>query len=408
LAAAAELAQGGRSVLVLEARDRVGGRCLTLRQPGAAVPIELGAEFIHGAAEVTHALLRNAGTTSVDSSRVQRILRGGKLRPVDAFAEAKKAVQDVSALDKRDLSFARFLKTRKTISPATRTLASMMVEGFDAADPALASALAIAEEWGGGEMGAAQPRPLGGYGQALAWLAGSMDPARARLQLQSIVRLIRWRRGTVVVEGSFLDRPFRAEAKSAVVTLPLGVMQSGAVRFAPGLAEKREALRKLASGPVIKAALRFDRPFWEARYPDTAFFHSPGAAFPTFWAQLPMHSPVLIGWAGGPKAAALARLSRKEVLRKAMASLESIFPGRVGFQLQDALIQNWQADPFARGAYSYVLVGGKGAREVLAQSLRDTLFFAGEATDSAQAGTVAGALQSGQRAARELLERESR
>jgi monoamine oxidase len=86
-----------------------------------------------------------------------------------------------------------------------------------------------------------------------------------------------------------------------------------------------------------------------------------------------------------------------------MASLGSIFGGGLGSQLQNALVQDWQADPFARGAYSYVRVGGEGARQVLAAPLRDTLFFAGEATDPEQAGTVAGALQSGTRAARELL-----
>src|SRR5258707_13317300 len=80
LAAAAELAQAGRTVLVLEARERIGGRCWTRREPGLAVPIELGAEFIHGAAEVTHALLAKAGTTSVDSGRLQRFLESGKLK----------------------------------------------------------------------------------------------------------------------------------------------------------------------------------------------------------------------------------------------------------------------------------------------------------------------------------------
>src|SRR5437868_9219586 len=76
LAAADELARAGRTVLVLEARERIGGRCWTRREPGLAVPIELGAEFIHGAAEVTHALISKAGTTSVDSGRLQRFLEG--------------------------------------------------------------------------------------------------------------------------------------------------------------------------------------------------------------------------------------------------------------------------------------------------------------------------------------------
>jgi monoamine oxidase len=412
LAAAAELAQAGRTVLVLEARERIGGRCWTRREPGLAVPIELGAEFIHGAAEVTHALMGKAGTTSVDSGRFQRFLEGGKLKAADGFAEAKKAVQQTSMLRKKDVSFAAFLRGRKDLSEKTRAMATLMVEGFDAADPRRASARAIAEEWGGAEMGDSQPRPLGGYGPLLGWLAGSLDPALVRIQLQSTVSAIRWKRGAVEVEGRFLDRPFRARARQAVVTLPLGVLQSPSVRFVPHLKEKQKPLRALASGPVVKAALHFRRAFWEKKYPDVAFFHAPGSAFPTFWAQLPMHSPVLIAWAGGPKASRLAGLETREVIRRAISSLAEVFGplGReaVESELQAVLVQDWQKDPYARGAYSYVLVNGEGARESLAAPLEDTLFFAGEATSVEQAGTVAGAIESGTRAARQLAELDSR
>jgi monoamine oxidase len=181
------------------------------------------------------------------------------------------------------------------------------------------------------------------------------------------------------------------------------------VRFTPALKEKRKALGQLVPGPVVKIALRFHSAFWEARDPGVAFFHSAPAAFPTFWTALPLRAPVLIGWAGGPKADRLSRASEKVVLRQAMESLRSIF-GRVPEnELAAFFMHNWQADPFARGAYSYVGVGGEGAREVLQAPLADTLYFAGEATDTeGEAGTVAGALQSGLRAARELLQAESR
>lgn len=412
LAAADELARAGRTVLVLEARERIGGRCWTRREPGLAVPIELGAEFIHGAAEATHALITKAGTTSVDSGRLQRFLEGGKLKAADGFAEAKKAARHISTLRKKDVSFAAFLRGRKDLSEKTRALATLMVEGFDAADPKRASARAIVEEWGGAELGASQPRPLGGYGPLLGWLAGSFDPGRVRIQLQSVVSAIRWKRGAVEVEGRFLDRPFRARARQAVVTLPLGVLQSGAVRFIPALEEKQKPLRALASGPVVKAALRFRRAFWEEAHPEVAFFHARESAFPTFWTQLPIHSPVLIAWAGGPKASRLAGLETRAVIRRASAGLEAIFGPRarqaVESQLQAVLVQDWQKDPYARGAYSYVLVNGEGARESLAAPLDATLFFAGEATSVEQAGTVAGALESGTRAARELAGLDSR
>jgi len=388
-------------VLVLEARERVGGRCWTVREPGIPLPVELGAEFIHGEAAITHELLRQAGATAVDSARVQRTLENGKLVSVDGFAEAKKSVQGFSL--KKDVSFADFLKTRK-LPKKTKAFAAMMVEGFDAADPKLASARSIADEWGGAEMGTSQPRPGCGYGDLLAWLAGSLDP-RVKLRLQHVVREVSWKRGRVEARGAFLGKPFAVRAKQALVTLPVGVLEAGSVRFRPALREKNDALRKLASGPVVKVAMRFDSAFWEERHPEVSFFHAPGEHFPTFWNQLPRHAPTLIAWAGGPKADAHFGRPPGEVVRRALATLERLFGKRAAVEsrLQNVRVQDWRADPFARGAYSYVRTGGVGAREALAAPLAATLYFAGEATDIEQSGTVAGALESGRRAARELL-----
>jgi monoamine oxidase len=171
------------------------------------------------------------------------------------------------------------------------------------------------------------------------------------------------------------------------------------------LRDKRDALGQLASGPVIKAALRFERPFWEERSPGTAFFHAPRSAFPTFWTPLHARVPLLIAWAGGPKAERLARLSEKRLIEHALRGVRALF-GRVA-ALDAALVHDWHRDPFARGAYSYVLVGGEGAREQLAEPIAETLFFAGEATDTEEAGTVAGGLRSGARAARRILDTPS-
>jgi monoamine oxidase len=390
LAAAAELAKAGRSVLVLEARDRVGGRCDTRRMPGLAVPVELGAEFIHGRPQATLALLQHAGIPGVDSTRTQRFVDRGRLRPIDAFAQAQKAMRATAVLKKEDLCFEEFLKSRKNLSPLTRTFATMMVQGFDAADPALVSARDIAEEWKSA-LGSSQMRPQGGYAPLLASLV-----QRLPVKLNTAVREIRWRRGAVEIAG--------IRAQQAVITLPLGVLQSGSVRFSPELTEKRAALEKLVSGPVIRVAVRFSGPFWEERSPNVAFFHSPRAPFPTFWTPLPMRAPLLTAWAGGPKAARLTSLSHKKLLGDALASVRSVF-GRIP-QPEAAYVQDWQADPFARGGYSYVRVGGERARELLQQPLEGTLFFAGEATNTeGEAGTVGGALQSGIRAAREILRR---
>ena len=399
LAAAADLARAGRRVLVLEARERIGGRCWTRRLPGVSTPIELGAEFIHGQPDVTLRLLKESGLTAIDSVRESRYVKSGRLVPINAFAEAQRALR--GARLSRDVSFATFL-ARRRLSERTRSFARLMVQGFDAADPKLVSARSILEEWAGGDsMGASQPRPVGGYGPLLESLAARALGAGARLRLQAIVREVRWRPGAVEIAGEFAGKRFVERAQRAIITLPLGVLQSGEVRFRPAPRGTARALRRLESGPVIKAALCFDEPFWEERSQGTAFFHSPRAAFPTFWTPLPTRVPYLVAWAGGPKADRLARLSEEKLIAEALRALRSIF-GRVPVP-RAALVHDWRRDPFARGAYSYVRVGGEGARENLAAPIGDTLFFAGEATDTEESGTVAGALRSGERAARQLV-----
>lgn len=351
--------------------------------PGLDVPVEVGAEFMHGEAAATHALLRRAHRRAVDSVRVQRAFRGGRLRPMNAFVEAQRATRDAKL--ERDVSFEKFLAGRD-VPEKTKTFARMMVEGFDAADPRRVSARSIVEEWGeGGELGMSQPRPQGGYGPLLDWLAQSLLGRGVRLRLGSPVRNLKWRRGAVSANG--------VKAKRAVITLPLSLIH---------LKEKRSALRKLAAGPVIRVALAFDEEFWRRRAPDIAFFHVPGSAFPTFWTPLPMRAPLLTAWAGGPKAARLTGKSPSFLVSTALESVKRVF-GKVP-PLMGAYAQDWHADPWSRVGYSYQLVGGEGAREELARPLKETLFFAGEATDSDEAGTVSGALASGQRAAKEVLE----
>jgi monoamine oxidase len=162
---------------------------------------------------------------------------------------------------------------------------------------------------------------------------------------------------------------------------------------------------------VIKLNLRFGSAFWEevdgGRYRNAAFFHAPNTDFPTFWTQLPLRAPLLVAWAGGPKAARLSSsVAPADIVAHALGVLQSMFGERcnVAQALEGSYYHDWQQDPFARGAYSYVAVGASAERAVLARPLGNTLFFAGEATDTqGETATVTGALQSGTRAAREAL-----
>jgi len=279
LAAAAELAPSGRKVLVLEARDRIGGRVWSLDVPGLPVPVELGPEFIHGRPEATFTLLEKAGMAAVDRSGDGWYTERGKLEPTgEIFAEIRKAIRKTGA-PRKDVSFETYLaRDLRQLSARARAFARRRVEGYDAADPARASARAIIEEWSGEDdaTAASHYRPLGGYGAMIAALARSLDSGKVELKLETIVRAVRWKRGTVEVEGTARGKPFLASAARAIVTLPLGVLQlaqgkPGAVRFIPALDAKRAALRGLVPSPVIKVALLFRTAFWErTRHPRSA------------------------------------------------------------------------------------------------------------------------------------------
>jgi monoamine oxidase len=355
---------------------------------------------------------------TIDARATHWMRSGAGLRRMDdaLFKEIQRALMRSRVSGGKDYSFAEFLSRSKRygLSPTGRRFAQTMVEGFDAADPARVSAQSIAEEWrSGGAADSPQFRPAAGYAALMDSLAQRIQD-KAQLRLRSVVEQISWQRGRVEVSGKFVGTPFMLTADRAIVTLPLGVLLQGAsVIFAPALDSKARALRGLASGPVMKVCMRFSAPLWETladgKYADASFFHLPGASFPTFWTALPLRAPLMVAWVGGPRAAQLSALSPEAVVAHAISSLQMTLglKGAPKRRLLDAVEEtwyhDWQSDPFARGAYSYILTGGKNARRALAKPIEDTLYFAGEATDATgEAGTVAGALLSGIRAAREI------
>jgi monoamine oxidase len=244
------------------------------------------------------------------------------------------------------------------------------------------------------------------------------------VRLSTPVARVEWRRGEVVVHATTAlgtARPPLA-ARRAIVTLPLGVLQTpegeaGAVAFDPPLRAKRRAIAHLGVARVHKVALRFDRAFWEdAKFQKARtgedepvtfdFLHSPAAAFPTWWTGAPVGAPILTGWVGGPGAAVLQGREPRAMLATALEALASVM--RCSRAWLEARVEgwawhDWQSDPYARGAYSYPRVGGAGAAAALARPLEDTLYFAGEATEADQSGTVSGAIASGRRAARAII-----
>lgn len=416
LSAASELRKSGLSILVLEARDHIGGRVWTRHEPGLSAPIEMGAEFIHGRVPETFELLHEVGKAALDTSGAHWTLRDGKLaqNTEDLFGDIQNALKRSKILEKPDVSFQSWLdrSDQYGLSKEAATMAKAFVEGFDAADPARVSAHFVADEWGeGGMLDSPQFRPLGGYSSVLSALAGSLERDNIRLQLQTVVKQVRWKRGSVEIDVSRFDQSSTVTAKTVIVTLPLGVLQAGDVEFTPALDSKESALEQLVFGPVLKLSLRFRKAFWEelddGQYAGASFFHSAETAIPTFWTSLPLRTPLMTAWIAGPKAAKLSTREMPYIVGQALESLSTVFGGQPQskFELEGAYLHNWQTDPFSRGAYSYIGVGGSEARSILAAPLEDTVFFAGEATDEDEAATVGGALQSGARVAKEIVKR---
>jgi monoamine oxidase len=404
-------------VLVLEARDRLGGRIDTWHDPAWPAPIERGAEFIHGKPPETWDIVRAAGLPVHDFATAYFQSRAGSIVRHDDFSQqVGQVMQRISRLQEADLSWADFLARYCADVPQNvQELATAFIEGLNAADQ---KAISVKSLSGEGQTPQEQEQGLfrivGGQDGLVQWLRAGIDPALVEFRYNTVATDIRWQPGEVAVETRSACGPWQEtfQASCAVVTLPLGVLQAppqspGAVRFEPDLPAKRQAASQLRMGPVVKVIIRFQQAFWQGSdLDDLGFVYRIGAQFSPWWTLLPLRAPVLVGWAGGPAAAALVGRTQDDILQRALVDLAETFgndPRQVVRLLESWQVCDWQADPFARGAYSYVAVGGIDAPRQLGLPVEQTLYFAGEATHAAALGTVAGALASGYRAASEIL-----
>lgn len=406
LMAARELARAGRRVTLLEARERCGGRIWPLPADEFGYPAEGGAEFVHGAAPVTRALMREAGLAIAPRGGARWSARSGSLSPDrSSMPDAEPFYKALTQLD-ADLPIADFLATyfagprydelRRSV---TRT-----VEGYDAADPRRASTFAIREEWMARDEGP-HGRVAGGYGGLVANLAQGFRKSGGVIRLGAEVTAIEEDNGRVAArcrDGALF------EGDAAVLAVPLPILPE--IALPPAARRRAAAAADIGFGNVVKILLRFAAPWWadsSGRDLSNLSFLLSDATVPTWWTQHPSKLPVLTGWFAGPKADRVPSLGENELVAMGLASLAEIFelaPKRIRKELVASRAINWGNDPFARGAYSYATPETRAAQAALSRPDGSAIRFSGEALyGGPDMGTVEAALASGLDTARQIL-----
>lgn len=416
LAALEELDRAGARCICLEARDRIGGRVFTMHDPLSPVPVELGAEFVHGRAPQIFDIVRSHQLTVYEVGGSAVHVRHGKVQHgVDGWELVDEVMTDMQRAAKGggDQSFSGFLERSKH-ADAAKQLAASYVEGFNAARKELISIKSLAQDSKAADEidGDCSFRLGNGYDSLPVHMMASLRDVSGTVKLNCEVERIEWRSHKAVVSfrSALTGQGESIEARRVILTVPLGVLLCGGIAFDPEPMQALEAARALKFGQVVRVVLRFKEAFWEEKeeFANAGFLLSDQPVFPTWWTTLPIRSPIITGWSAGPHADGLRGKSKPEIIEHALADLGKITGLRVERLhrlLLTAYFHDWQGDPFARGAYSYVPVGAVGAREKLARPIESTLYFAGEATETqGHSATVHGAIASGRRVAREILD----
>ena len=407
LAAARDLARAGLDVVLLEARDRVGGRIHTLHEQ-APHGLEIGAQMIHGSRAYTWALVKEFGVETRPLPEWERWRfspAAGFWKPDGARERSLAARLDQAyhAYRGDDISYQKFLDTLKL---GEREIDSVTENALSwSAEPDEVSLRAAIEDSAAWDTYIDQNfQVVGGYDQIPRKMAETLGD---RVRLSTVVRAVEWGRGEVAVTCEREGATDTVRARRAVVTLPIGILQTGKPAFSPDLPGwKRRAIDSLHMGRVVVVHMLFDDWFW--RDPKTGrkgWRAHEGRV--SFWDPHPLgHGmPALQGWITGRAAQELSDLGEKAGIARTLDWVEEALP-KAGARkrLQWSYLRDWVRDPYALGCYSYTRPGGWPQRAVLATPVQNTLYFAGEATEPPpHYQTVHGAYDSGRRAAREIL-----
>lgn len=393
IAAARRFSAIGRRFVLLEAADRVGGRCVTDSNL-FGVPFDRGARWIY--APDANPLVKFAAKAGFDiepsSSRLH--LRVGRRDARDSELEdfigmqlrASRAIEDAGHA-KNDRDAADVLP--RDLRDWRPTVEFMLGPYGCAKDLREVSAFDYAKATD-------RDRPSlcrQGYGALLASLA---TPVPARLSTP--VTRIEWK-DRVEVET---DKG-RLVARTAIITVSTNVLLSGAIKFVPELPKRQlEALASLKLGSYEHVALQLTgNPLGTDRN-DLVFEKTDGKRTAALLANIAGTSLATVD-IGGSFGRELSRAGEPAMVDFALEWLNGLYGSDVKKAVKRTHATRWSENPYVRGAYSAASPGKQGARKVLMEPLNGKIYFAGEAVNETNWGTVGGAWESGSRAADAIL-----
>ena len=388
IAAARRLA-GTVSVRVLEARDRVGGRAWTLRQDD--LPLDLGCGWLHSADENEWAMVARTLGHAIDKTPPPWSRHSHQLN----FSAADQN-EFADAWDRFDVRIATAAQ-----APHDRAAAECLEPGgrWNALLDALSTYINGVELDRLSVQDFAQYRNTGvnwrveaGYGALMQAYTAGLD-----VVLQCPVTLIDHSGAQVRIEtprGTLT-------ARAAIVTVPTSLIASGRLRFFPALPDKQEAAGALPLGLADKVFLRVETP--EDLPVQTRLFGATDRVATGSYHLRPFGAPMIEGYFGGAFARELEEAGEAAFAAFAIEQIAALLGNDMRKRLSLMAVSRWHRDPYARGSYSYAKVGCSGERAVLAASVDDRLFFAGEACSIHDYSTAHGAYRTGVRAAEEVL-----
>lgn len=407
VAAASQLSAQGHQVVMLEARSRLGGRINTDRS--FAMPIDLGASWIHGPSQANPlvALAAKAGlTTAVTPDDLVQVYAATGAPLPYSVVDPKEATYDrltnrarsTAARTGRDMSFQQAMTAQQGTlfnDPVMRYFGAAWTE-FDTGAPLdqLSALQGMEDE----EFGGSDVIVTNGYDRLFQPLVNGYEirtgsPVNAISQTESDI--------TVEYPGGTIT------ADAAVLTAPLGVLKAGSIQFSPGLAStKLAAINRVGFGTVNKVVLEFTRATWPAGMQYFGFCRAVGAAGRACYAmnvkRLNSRANILVVIYTGSDALRLESLSDSQATQDALAGIRPIL-GATPPALKSSRVTRWKSEPYTKGSYSFASVGTKASDFDTIARPQGRLYFAGEHTNGTYRGTVHGAYLSGRRAADELV-----